>query len=353
MDRNSATVAPMQGAGFYNRNSSLQAANQASAVPLLEAAAREVPADSDRLVLADYGSSEGRNSMRPVSAALGVLRKERALGIPITVAHVDLPSNDFASLLTLIDGSPDSYLRGHENVWPVAVGRSHFGQVFPDASVDLGWSANAIHWMSENPANVRDHGWAIFSKDADARRKVEDRVAKDWTDFLSARSRELKPGGKMVCQFMARGETCHGFEYIADAFWASVEEACRDGIVDPDELALMTALSAGRSAQQVRAPFVRGEFEGLTIRDMAIVAAPDPIYDAYWETGDAQQFGRIWSDLMRAANGPGFVHGLQGKAHREAVLTAVHDRLARRLAADPQPARSYNVLLVLGKGGAG
>lgn len=189
-----------------------------------------------------------------MSSALGVLRYERALIGPITLAHIDLPTNDFNSLPRLIDASPGSYLVGQENVWPVAAGRSHVGQVFPHASVDLGWNANAIHWMSENFAAVRDHGWAIFSRDTEARRKVEDRLARHWIEFLSARSRELKPGGRLVCQFMARREHRHGFEYIADVFWASVEDACRDRIVDAGELMAMTAPSAGRSAEQARAP---------------------------------------------------------------------------------------------------
>lgn len=338
----------MQGDGFYNSNSSLQAANLVSAVPLLQAAARKVPADREAVTIADYGASQGRNSMQPVAAAIDVLRRDMGVTVPVTVAHVDLPSNDFASLFTLIDGSPESYLRGRDDVWPVAIGRSHFGQVLPDASVDLGWSANAIHWLSTNPALVPDHGWAIFSKDADARRKVEDRLARDWTDFLSARSRELRPGGRLVCQFMARGEKCHGFEYIADAFWASVEEACRLGLIDPAELPAMTAPSSGRSASQIAAPFAKGAFKGLVLEEMAIVDAPDPMFAQFAADGDAQKFGRTWAGVMRAANGPSFTRSMQG-ARRDEVLNAVDEILARRLAADPQPARSFNVLMVVAR----
>jgi hypothetical protein len=91
------TAAAMQGGGFYNRNSGLQAANLTSALPLLEEAARSV-AGAGSVVIADYGSSQGRNSMRPMRAAIEVLRARAGSERPIEVIHTDLPSNDFASL---------------------------------------------------------------------------------------------------------------------------------------------------------------------------------------------------------------------------------------------------------------
>jgi len=58
----------MEGSGFYNRNSDLQAAGIELALPLFEEAARTIPIDGGAhtpIVIADYGSSQGRNSMRP------------------------------------------------------------------------------------------------------------------------------------------------------------------------------------------------------------------------------------------------------------------------------------------------
>ncbi|MGZ6013459.1 MAG: hypothetical protein ACXWK0_16565, partial [Caulobacteraceae bacterium] len=67
----------MEGRGFYNRNSDLQAAGIELLMPLLErtldAVAVEGPGDRP-LVVADYGSSQGRNSMHPVGVAIDRLR---------------------------------------------------------------------------------------------------------------------------------------------------------------------------------------------------------------------------------------------------------------------------------------
>ena len=59
--------APMEGGGGYNRRSSVQAAGLALAVPLFEQAARTVSLANapEAIVIADYGSSEGHNSLAP------------------------------------------------------------------------------------------------------------------------------------------------------------------------------------------------------------------------------------------------------------------------------------------------
>jgi hypothetical protein len=65
----------MEGGGFYNRNSDLQATGIALALPFLKDAALSIPlGGSEPLVIADYGASQGRNSMLPVRLAIEALR---------------------------------------------------------------------------------------------------------------------------------------------------------------------------------------------------------------------------------------------------------------------------------------
>jgi hypothetical protein len=47
------------------------------------------------IIIADYGSSQGRNSMTPMRIAVRSLRRRVGSYRPIFVFHVDLPSNDF------------------------------------------------------------------------------------------------------------------------------------------------------------------------------------------------------------------------------------------------------------------
>ena len=106
------------------------------------------------IVIADYGAAQGRNSLDPMRQAIGVIRRHIPDAVPISVVHTDIPADDFSALFTLVENSPDSYLRDAANVFPFAAGRTFYKQIFPAASVSLGWSAIAVHWLSAAPATI-------------------------------------------------------------------------------------------------------------------------------------------------------------------------------------------------------
>jgi hypothetical protein len=91
----------------------VQAAGSSPAVPLLEKAAQEVllPPVPEPIVIADYGSSEGRNSLAPLRVAIEVLRQRIGKKRAISVVHTDLPGNDFGALFQMLASDPASYLR--------------------------------------------------------------------------------------------------------------------------------------------------------------------------------------------------------------------------------------------------
>jgi len=62
-------------------------------------------------VLADYGCSEGRDSLAPVRAAVDALRARHGDGLQIVVLHTDLPGNDYSSLFGTVAHDPHSYRR--------------------------------------------------------------------------------------------------------------------------------------------------------------------------------------------------------------------------------------------------
>ena len=146
MDEAPAAVQPMEGHGAYNRNSRVQAVGITPAIALLEEAARMVSlaAPPQTIVVADYGASEGRNSLLPISAAVRALRARAGVAGAISVVHTDLPGNDFSALFETLNKDPQSYLKDEPDVFAFAVGRSYFEQLFPHASVTLGWSSWAI-----------------------------------------------------------------------------------------------------------------------------------------------------------------------------------------------------------------
>jgi hypothetical protein len=60
------------------------------------------------IVIADYGSSQGKNSLAPMRAAIAALRRRLLPRRPICVVHVDVAENDFSTLFDLLDTAPDS-----------------------------------------------------------------------------------------------------------------------------------------------------------------------------------------------------------------------------------------------------
>ncbi len=101
----------MEGKGAYNKHAKLPAGGAALAVPLLEKAVRNMAVDSgdQPVVIADYGSSQGKNSMVPMQVAIRNLRPRLGPNRPICVFHIDQRSNDFNTLFEVLDADPDSH----------------------------------------------------------------------------------------------------------------------------------------------------------------------------------------------------------------------------------------------------
>jgi hypothetical protein len=132
--------AVMKGHGFYSEHSHPHQKANSLGLPLLERAIEEitVPQGAEPAVVADFGAAQGRNSLGPMRRAVEKLRRRTTVSTPIVVIHTDLPQNDFGSLFTLVEASPESYLRGVENVFALAAGKSFYERIFLDDYLSLG-----------------------------------------------------------------------------------------------------------------------------------------------------------------------------------------------------------------------
>jgi hypothetical protein len=199
LDASRPPVSAMEGKGFYNENAAIPTAGGALALPLFEQAARLIHLDLDDrpIVIADYGSSQGKNSLAPMRAAIAVLRSRVGPERPILVYHTDLPDNDFDTLFEVLGNNSDSHVEQGQNVFPSAIGRSFYQSVLPPSHVDLAWSSYAAHWLSQIPRQIPNHFFIPCSTGA-VRAVFERQAALDWEAFLSLRAIELRPSGRMV-----------------------------------------------------------------------------------------------------------------------------------------------------------
>ncbi|MEM8704573.1 MAG: hypothetical protein AAGF82_22390, partial [Pseudomonadota bacterium] len=144
-----ATTTGMTGQGFYDANSTAQWNAIAAVLPLLDSAAAQFPVQSDSVItFADYGCSEGRNSIAVMNRALRTALPRTTL--PVQTVHSDLPTNDFSTLLRNLRPHGQSVF-GSDRVFSSAVGGSMYDQLRPDESVHLATTFNAIGFLSKRP----------------------------------------------------------------------------------------------------------------------------------------------------------------------------------------------------------
>ena len=349
---------PMESA-TYTASSRLQAAGLAPAIALLERAAHRVPLPQQPqpIVIADYGTANGHNSLKPMSAAIDVLRRRTRRDHAILLAHTDVPQNDFTALFKTLADDPDSYLHHDPACFPAAVGRSFYHQILPSNTVHLGWTSWAVQWLSRIPAGApefADHVQIAYSTNAEARAAYARQGATDWHDFVAFRGRELCPQGRLVVLTMAidaDGE--FGYRAMNDALYAGLNDQVAKGLLHRDELRRMAIPLVARSEKDFRAPFSpSGWFEGLTIEHLEIFNAEDRFWARFQTDRDAEAFGAQWAAFARAALFPTLAAGLDNGVS-DPRTTAFFQRLeaavAQRLASAPEPMRIPLASIVLAK----
>lgn len=340
----------------YSAAARLQAAGLPAAINLFTEAADRVtlPRLPQPVVIADYGSASGHNSLLPIGAAITALRSRIRKDHAIMVAHTDVPENDFTTLFQTLAADPDSYLQLDSVVFPAAVGRSFYQQVLPSYSVTLGWSSWAIHWLSRLPVPLGDHIVPAYSPDPQVRSACARQAAQDWHDFVAFRGRELGPEGRLVVLTMGTDASgAPGLAPLISALLDSLRELVGTGLITFTELADMAVPIVGRTEQEFRAPFApKDRFEGLSVEHLEIFEAEDRFYHQYRLNDDAKTFGAQWASFTRAVIFDSLVNSL-AEGGSDARAAEFCDRLERgaaeRLAARPEAMTIPLALVVLVK----
>ena len=341
----------MEGHGAYNRNSRLQARGIEKALPFLESAAQKVAVETGTqpVVLADYGCSQGVNSLLPIATAIRNLRPRLQNGRAISVFHVDQPLNDFNCLIELLSSHPKRYFLDESNVFPNVIGRSFYEQVLPSESVHLGWSSYAAIWLSRVPSLIPDH---IFPPCAsgDVRAAFERQGAEDWQTFLSMRSREMRHGARLVVVLpTTRPRGSYTFTEFMNVANAVLREMVDDRAITAAERSRMVLLSYPRRKDELLAPFARdGQFQSLVVEECEAQLQPNPAWLDYQRDGVAEALARTQAAFFRAVFTPSLAAALDSIKQRD-FADQLFERMVQRLIADPVPANGAVQIIVLAK----
>ena len=345
----------MEGDGSYNRHAQLPADGATLAIPMLEKAIRDVDISGDGpIVVTDYGSSQGKNSLAPMKAAITALRKRTGPERAICVFHVDQPSNDFNSLFEVLDADPGRYTANDPNVYPAAIGRSFYESVLPPGSVHLGWSSYAAVWLSRVPEPISGHFVAIRS--SRSRPAFDRQAAQDWERFLVLRSGELRPGGRFIVVLPGiTDDGLVGLEPIFDCANSVLDEMVADSVITSDERAGMALRAHPRRMQDLLAPFTdKGEFQNLTVEDFAMSEVSDSAWEQYTADNNKEGLAARRALFFRSIFVPSLASALNpGRSSNGDVIASFADqleqRLKRRLASHLAAIQSLVQVVVLAK----
>ena len=340
----------MEGGGFYNRHSAMQATGIAALLSVWEAACLTVPIEQGALTIVDYGSSQGRNSMAPMRIAINRLRDRLGQSVPIEIVHTDLPSNDFSALFEALASDPDSYMIGASDIFPSAIGRSYFEPLLPPQRVHLGWTTWALQWMSKGAIEAQDHILAGMSALPSVVSAVTKQQACDWGCFLKLRSQEMRPGAKLVAGFTVRTMTDTGWEWLLGELWSAVGEMRKDGLLSEEQQNKLTIPIGLRSLEDIKAPFVQsGYFADLYLEHLDLIKVPDPCWEEFERGGDQLTFATRHADMTRAWSGPVIASQIADSRRGIELVNELFARFERRLSENPRPHQPYMAAVVLAK----
>lgn len=294
----------MEGRGFYNAHSQLQARAAREADGVLERALDALVLPAGPLTVADFGSSQGHNSMRQMARVVDRLAARGGVGRDIMVVHTDLPHSDFTSLFATLETSPDSYRRGRPHVFASAIGRSFYERLLPAGSLAFGWSSFALHWMSALPMALAAHIWPIAAApdEAEALAAI---AAADWRTFLAHRGAELVPGGQLVLVVGAVDtEGATGLEPMMDVANDVLMALVEEGALAADAYAAMTIPARPRTCAEFVRPFGAGDLPDLALEDIVIAGTPNAARLRWEETGDDAGLAADIAGFFLAAFGP-------------------------------------------------
>jgi hypothetical protein len=160
----------------------------------------QLPAQTS-YVLIDYGAADGGTAVGLWSQVLDRLHANQPKA-HLTLIGNDLPSNDNVALA---ENLAQQIPRTPKPTVLVSARSFYEPSVAPD-TVSFGFSATAMHWLSESPGPLETHTHVLASGDSEALARFTTQALKDWAYILELRSLELKVGGRLLTVNLSRDE---------------------------------------------------------------------------------------------------------------------------------------------------
>lgn len=353
-----ATTTGMTGHGYYDANSRTQWNAIEAVLPLLDKAAAQFPLQGGVITFADFGCSEGRNSVAVMQRALRTALPRTAL--PVQTVHSDLPTNDFGTLFQNLRPHGQSVF-GSDRVFSSAVGGSMYDQLRPDRSVHVATTFNAIGFLSRRPVDAlpgyiqpngpsatRGNGCVTQEEKA----AFGEQAKRDVEAFLNVRALELVPGGQLLVQVFGATEEARTCDGIYDLLNDAVLECVEKGEIDTECYARYYQPVYMRRLQELTGPVLEpgNETAELFELDEALdYEIAVPFVEKYKEDGDLGTYAAAYVHFFRAFTEAVLTNALPDTPERNGLVERIYSRAEEILISAPDlyPFRYLAVAMLL------
>jgi len=317
-------------------------------IPLVLDSLADVPqGDLGFWNFSDMGCADGGTSLGLWRAVVSRLREHDASDIQ--VVYADQAFNDFNALVQILHGhtSFHSYVSEHPAVHVLQSGSSFYSPIVAANSLHLGFSATAMHWLSQKPCDIDEHIHMVGASGKQAT-TFADAAAKDWQNILMHRARELRPGGSLVLVNFCRDEQG---QYLGNTgginmfhqFNANWQSFVDNGDITQREYQAMTLPQYYNTVDEFCAPLQDTSSEvykaGLRLVDIHTAVVPCPFAENFKQHQDATRFAADYIPTIRSWNESIFMGALAStrtQTQRQELITAFYDLYEQQVRETPQ-----------------
>jgi hypothetical protein len=347
----SSSAISMRGAGYYSANTAgaKTVIDKAGDLVAQAIAAIDVEGGTGAFSIADFGAADGGTSLDLMRRIVTLVRA-RAPRRQIAIGYTDLPHNDFSALFRLTQGllgdTTQTPLAATPDLFISGCGTTFYRQLFADGTLDLGFSATAMHWISRKPGPIADHVQAVGATAAE-REPFRQQAARDWDTILVHRAAEMKPGGKFVVANFCVDEAGRylgntGGVNMFDTFAKHWRALWQQGRISEAEYRAATFQQFYRTPDEFAAPLrdhTSAPYKaGLRLDHVSTTVTACPYAADFAQHGDATRFAKAYVPTLRSWSETVFSGALdpaRPASERAALVDAFYDAYEADVAKHP------------------